>query len=139
MGMFDNVKVDYPLPDTPRNIQKEIFQTKSFGDGFTGGFMDDYTITKDGELVLHASEYEMVPEEERPFYGTAEWDKHPLYQLMGCMKKISTEDKNIEFTGVLNFYTSAGTADSDTWYEYNMTFVNGKIKDVERVYREFGV
>ncbi len=133
MGMYDNVNCEYPLPETNAGMELD-FQTKSFGDGFTGGFMDKYTITTGGELVLHKESWEMVPEEERPYYGKPEWDKNPLFQLMGSMKSIPLGDEVIKYHGTLNIYTVTG----DTWYEYNLKFTDGKVTDIERVYREFG-
>lgn len=43
MGMFDNLKCEYPLPDSV--VQDEIFQTKSLE-----CLLVDYTITADGFL-----------------------------------------------------------------------------------------
>lgn len=139
MGMFDNVKCEYPLPDSAGLPADEIFQTKSFGDGFTGGFLDDYTITKDGKLIWNKKKYEYVEEEDRPYYGKPEWDRHPLYKLIGSMKGISEDDVFKNYTGVLNMYSAVGdTTVSGAWYEYNVVFVDGNVTDVERIRREFG-
>ena len=136
MGMYDNVKCGYPLPEATERIQNDTFQTKNFGDGFTGGFMDDYTITVDGVLILHKKAYEVVPEEERPFYGSPEWDENPLLQICGAMKAISTGDEIIEHHGIVNIYTSDPV--TKEWFEYEIKFTDGKVSDVKRIYREFG-
>ena len=133
MGMYDHVKCEYPLPEAPDNIQKDIFQTKSFGDGFTGGFMDDYTITADGELILHKTVYEVVEEKDRPYYGTPEW-KNPLMQIAGSMKAVSLGDEVIDLHGFVNMYTDVG----GEWFEYELKFTDGKVVEVKRIYREFG-
>lgn len=135
MGMFDNVKCEYPLPDAPHVVQKEVFQTKSFGDGFTGGFMDDYTVTKDGKLIWNKKTYEYVEEEDRPYYGKSEWEKHGLYRLMGSLRSVHEEDIEKDFHGVLNIYTEVGRV----WYEYNIEFTNGKVSRIIQINREFGV
>jgi hypothetical protein len=132
MGMFDDVKCEYPLPDNKHNTKD--FQTKSFGDGFVGGFMDNYTITKEGKLIFHKCSYEAVPEEERPYYGTPEWDNNPILQICGMMKPVDEENVEQEHHGVINIYSSIG----DIWYEYNIKFTDGVVESVERVYREFG-
>jgi hypothetical protein len=133
MGMYDDVKCKYPLPDTPVGMDMN-FQTKDFGDGFTGGFMDNYTITEDGELIFHKEAWELVPEEERPYWGKPEWDKNPLLQLAGSMKTIPLGDEVMDYHGTLNIYTMIGK----TWYEYEFKFTDGKVADVKRINKEFG-
>jgi len=134
MGMYDNVKCEYPLPDTPPEIQKDVFQTKAFGDGFVGGFLDSYTITKEGKLILHKSMWESVPEEERPFYGTPQWDD-PIGQLCGSLKRVPISDDEVNYHGVIRIYT---ITDDMTWYEYEIKFTDGKVSDVKRIYKELG-
>ena len=46
MGMFDELRCEYELPD--KEVQDEVFQTKSLD-----RLMDDYTITREGKLILH--------------------------------------------------------------------------------------
>lgn len=133
MGMFDNVDCKYLLPDKPGAAKD--FQTKSFGDGMVGGFMDDYTINEDGTLVLHRHTYETVPEEERPFYGKPEWDKNPLMQICGMLKSVAVEDEVIEHHGIINIYTNTS---NNEWVEYEIKFTDGKVESAERLYREFG-
>lgn len=138
MGMSDNVKCEYPLPDTPEKIQTGSFQTKSFGDGFTGGFMDNYTITKDGQLILHKEVWEIVPEEERPYYGKPEWNKNTLFQIMGSMKAIPVGDEIVEHHGIISIYDDHADPKSNKWFEYEIKFTDGKVSDIKRIYREFG-
>lgn len=59
MGMFDNLKVECPLPD-PR-FQNNMFQTKDLECG-----LFNYRLTKDGLLVLDAtlSEEFTIPEQQ---------------------------------------------------------------------------
>ena len=135
MGMYDNVKCEYPLPDTPPSIQNGEFQTKAFGDGFIGGFMDNYTITEGGKLILHKEAWEAVPEEDRPYYGKPEWDKNPLLQLAGSMKSVPLGDEIIEHNGVIHIYN----LDSNSvWFEYEIKFTDGIVANVKRLYKEFG-
>jgi hypothetical protein len=53
MGMFDEVRCEYPLPDA--ELQDERFQTKSFY-----RLLENYTITKDGKLVHDSSHWGKV-------------------------------------------------------------------------------
>ena len=131
MGMYDNVKNYYNLPEAPPGI---MFQTKSFGDGFIGGFLDDYTITKEGRLIYHKTTYEVVPEEERPYWGKPEWKKNPLMQVCGSMRALHIDDEDMNFHGVMNIYTMF----KDEWFEYEIKFTDGKVVEAKRIYREFG-
>jgi hypothetical protein len=53
MGMFDEVRCEYPLPDA--ELQDERFQTKNFY-----RLLETFTITKDGELVHDSSHWGKV-------------------------------------------------------------------------------
>ena len=128
MGIFDSVKINYILPDSGDLVGKEVFQTKSFDDSF----MDNYTITEDGKLILHKETWEVVPEEERPYYGKPEWNQNPINQIMGSMKGIPQGDEVVDFHGIVNVYTNIG----DVWYEYNFEFTRGEVSDVKRIYQE---
>lgn len=131
MGMFDNVKCEWPIEEP---VQNEVFQTKSFGDGYVGGFMDDYTITKEGRLIHHKTTYEVVPEEERPYWGKPEWKKNPLMQVCGSMRAVHVEDVDTDYHGDVVIYTIIG----NTWHEYKFRFTDGKVTNVDQVFREFG-
>ena len=49
MGLYDNVRVDAPLPGSPSLSDDEaVFQTKDFEDPC----LNNYRITKDGRLML---------------------------------------------------------------------------------------
>lgn len=64
MGLFDDVKCEYPLHD-PEHQQRE-FQTKDLG-----CLLDRYTITRDGRLVRHAQAGRRGPSRdvEWPIHG----------------------------------------------------------------------
>jgi len=122
MGMFDTIKCEYPLPD--KELQDEDFQTKDLA-----CLLDQYTITKSGELIHHAVRYEEVPDEERAYYGKPEWDTMPLVQLRGCIKTIPTGDVKVSFHGDLKFYTGIGDPNEKDYkfYEYIARFTEGKL------------
>jgi hypothetical protein len=89
MGLFDKLKCLYPLPDP--EVQDQWFQTKSLNK-----LMDRYTITQDGRLILHKVRYELVPEEEREYYGKPEWDEMPLVRLLGMMRSEPVGDIDVQ-------------------------------------------
>jgi len=130
--MFDNLRCEYPLPDP--EVQDEIFQMAHL-DNKTKDmdcFMDNYTITRDGYLILHQVRHEEVPEEERPYFGKPEW-KDPLHQLCGCIRSIPVGDVKIA-TPFIGFYTMVG----GTWYEYEAEFSDGKVSTIRKVESDSG-
>jgi len=65
VGVFDTLKCEYPLPDPAH--QDLGFQTKNLG-----GFLDRYTILRDGRLILHRRPEpgaELDRDIERPVHG----------------------------------------------------------------------
>jgi len=144
MGMYDIIKCKYPLP-IDLDLFEEEFQTKDLDN-----LLDNYTINEKGELILHAVEYKFVPEEERLYYGKPEWDKNFLFQLCGAYKAVSTEDKFIDFTGTINFYSNLSNenlyfinfnertvndkpVDSYSWIEFSAKFENGVVQEIKLV------
>jgi hypothetical protein len=126
MGMFDELICEYPLPDSA--VQNEVFQTKSLD-----CTMDRYTITKDGRLILHKVRYESVPEEERPYYGTPEWDESPFLQVAGSLKSVPVGDVAIPYHGYIRFYTYLGKHPDGESFEYLAKFTNGRLKEIRQV------
>lgn len=123
MGMFDEIYVEYQLPDP--EVQFEVFQTKSFHRA-----MDKYTIDTNGRLIHHMKFYEEVPEEERPYYGKPEWDENPIVQMFGCLNSVSLGDRFMyDFNGEVRFYTYVG-GDCYYWYEYISWFRNGILREL---------
>jgi hypothetical protein len=129
MGMFDEIRCEYPLPDAI--VQDETFQTKSFDRD-----MAHYTITADGRLIHHTVRWESVPEEERPYYGRPEWDK-PFFRVAGSIKTIPTGDSEVPYHGDVYFYTSRGEPQTESfeWFEYQARFTAGKLQWIKRVER----
>ena len=128
MGMYDNIKCDYPLPDT--EVQCEIFQTKDFD-----CLMEDYTITNEGKLIHHTVRIEEVPEQEREYYGKPEWDEKPFVRMFGCIRSIPAGDVEVPFHGDIYFYTYLGDINSNDKerYEYMAGFTRGLLTSIKRV------
>lgn len=126
--MYDNIICEYPLPDI--EVQEEIFQTKTFDDPQ----LDNYIITKEGDLLIEIREYFSIPEEERPFYNQSEWD-NPLFKMVGMFgHKIIGKKHLTQFNGKINFYIGLPYSGKiDQWYEYTATFKNGRLTKLEKV------
>lgn len=105
MGMFDNLRVDSPLPDA--EYQDRTFQTKSLECS-----LSDYTITHDGRLVLRQVEWEETPEQERPYYGTEEWERGGIVRFFGLLREKSAQNVILDdFHGDIIFYATVNAPD----------------------------
>lgn len=128
MGMFDFIKCELKLPF--EEVQDDWFQTKGFDN-----MMHKYTITKDGKLVYHTVRTEYVPDEERPYYGTPEWEQ-PIMRMCGCMRDVPIGDIFVHsFTDSLRFYT---ILNNEWWYECNAKFVKGVVCQLHMEKRPLG-
>jgi hypothetical protein len=128
MGMFDNVKMEYPLPDP--EVQDQTFQTKDLE-----CLLDNYTVTREGHLILHKVRFETVPEEERPGFGKPEWDEAPVFRIIGSLRRVPVGDVEIPHAGCLSIHTSMGSRETGDfrWYEYIMLFTEGRVESIRRV------
>ncbi len=142
MGMYDNVKLENweMLPDPPP--QEIEFQTKSLDNQ-----LHEYTITKDGKLIHHDFDLEVVPDDELPYKD----DPSPFKRMFGCLRHTNERDVEVNLHGIVNFYGDMNTGeimlidpltgkDSEhpgarpEWFEYNAYFIYGKLDKIERVY-----
>jgi len=92
MGLFDTVHCEYPLPDARH--QGLEYQTKDLE-----CLLDNYTITRDGRLVRHASRFGGGPGHD------IEWPLH----------------------GDISIYTSVKGEDP-RWVEYVVRFTHGRVE-----------
>lgn len=105
MGMFDRLKCSYPLPD--EEVQDEYFQTKDLENGLL-----EYEIVEGGWLF-----------KTRDFAEDDSWDTVELEY-----------PEIVRYTGCINFYTFLNHHQiRNTWYEYQAYFVNGKLKNIEKI------
>jgi len=135
MGMFDEILCEWPLPDP--EVQDHVFQTKDLLN-----MLDRYTITKEGRLIWHRTRLENVPEEERPYWGTPDWES-PIMRLAGMYRSVPVGDVDLNHHGYLDFYTSRGKPDTEgdsdyQWYGYRAKFTDGVVVSIERVERGHG-
>ena len=135
MGMFDHVRCLAPLPDGFVGGET-AFQTKDFDCA-----MEQYTITAAGHLVAHRVEWEVCPDEERPNFGTPQWDT-PLGQYAGLLRPAHEFDEALAHTGPVAFYATNvcmsgpdGVATHDDTppvsREYVAEFLDGRLVRIE--------
>lgn len=119
MGIFDVIRFecDFVLPQ----LQGVAFQTKDFYNQ-----NDSYVVTEDGRLMLEKARWHDVPEHERPFFGTKEWDTEPFVRLVGSADKevisrvFITHDDKIDFTGYI-----INLGGKEMFYRFQAGFNNG--------------
>jgi hypothetical protein len=103
MGMFDELRCEADLPSGHPATARD-FQTKSLLK-----CLDNYTITKEGRLILHSCHYESVGETENGFPQ---------------MNRIDTGDVDTEYHGDIRFYTTIG----ETSVDYVARFTHGTLE-----------
>ena len=128
MGMYGEIRCEFPLPESGyRVLPGHTFQTKSLE-----CCLDEYTITADGLLILHKVRGERVPEEERPYYGTPEWE-NPRCRVAGSIRTVSVGDEEVHYHGDVHFYGSFAIQDESrsAWVEYKARFTEGRLSRIE--------
>jgi len=119
MGMFDDLRCEYPLPAPGAN--ELSFQTKDT----PAQWCDLYVIRADG--TLWHEEYET---EDR-----SDPDAEGLEALIGLMTRVNERWVQCEkFTGEIRFYDFINAKDNggkDTaWIEFSSYFINGKLQSL---------
>jgi hypothetical protein len=99
MGMFDELLCEYELPD--KEVQDEVFQTKSLD-----RLMDNYTITREGKIILHRA-----------------WGD----------KDAPVSHLEIPYHGEIRFYTSLGDGRRYKRFEYRARFTSGRLESITRL------
>lgn len=125
MGMFDTIEVNYPLPPGYGEYQDELFQTKDFDNG-----MDKYELTAHGKLIRYYYDYEVVPDEERPYYGTDKWDDS-LFQMVGSLRAVPAGQATLEITKEVCFYT--WDEEKQSLITFRAKMVDGKLQSLSIV------
>lgn len=119
MGMFDCIRFEceFILP----HLQDMSFQTKDFYNN-----LDNYVVTKSGRLLLETEEYNIVPENKRPYFDTEDWDTNPFVQLIGSTDKKIIDIVPIRHSGLINFTGFYLSPDGqDIFYDFQAAFDNG--------------
>ena len=113
MGMFDEVYIDTTMLPETEEVQKILsqanFQTKSLDNDLSEIF-----INPDGSLT-------------RMMYHYEERDESPT--SFSSIRRVDDGEEMLNLTGVIQFYAFA----YDIWYEYEATFVEGKLQKIVKV------
>ena len=94
MGVFDTVNCEFPLFGACKRFQNVDFQTKNLT-----CTLSEYTIKKDGMLVLHKHNF-LLQESDGKIKDGA-----PINEIVGSFKAKKTIHVKYEYTGELEFYS----------------------------------
>ena len=124
--MFDEVYIDTTMLPETEEIQeilsKANFQTKSLDNDLSEVF-----INNDGSLSRMMYHYEEQPE---PEIDKVDDDKYfSKSSFVGGIRRVDDGIEMLNYTGVVLFYAFA----YDVWYEYEATFVDGKLQKIVKV------
>ena len=126
MGMFDEVYIDTTmLPETEEVqevLSKANFQTKSLDNDLSEVF-----INSDGSLSRMMYHYEEQPESEIDKASEESYFSKPSF--VSGIRRVDDGIEMLNYTGVIQFYAFA----YDIWYEYEATFVDGKLQKIVKV------
>lgn len=112
MGMYDELTCKYPLPEEYADMQDREFQTKSLE-----RLLDQYTITREGELWVTLAE--------------REWVEDSNSALGGYFKTLREWDERVEdFHGDLYFYDFRVQDVPQDLVTFRARFTHGKLGDI---------
>lgn len=112
MGMYDDLRCDYPLPADGANALS--YQTKDT----PAQWCELYVIDKDG-FLLH-ERYDVEDRSDPEAVG--------LMALAGCATRVNKRLVSVpEFTGEIRFYD---LPDGGGWIEFSSYFIDGKLQSV---------
>jgi hypothetical protein len=114
MGMFDQIKLEVPLPDTDEVPTDTIFQTKDLE-----CMLDDYVIASDGHLYKEKWDYDWIEDESVAMF------KGRLQKIEGSFRREIVPDHH----GDIPFYHDAlrEIDGKRIWHEYVARFTHGKL------------
>ena len=121
MGLFDYVKVNYPLPGLPEELRNCQFQTKSFDNPY----LETYVIEAGGRLLHY--ETEATPENELPYPDAPIGS---LNSICGIIRPKKEPECLSGFTGAVNFYMKH--------FEYIALYRKGRLLSIDRIQKEGG-
>jgi hypothetical protein len=110
MGMFDNVRCEYPLPVDGAN--EFLFQTKDT----PAQYLDDYEIRADGTLWYEEYDARIEETEDAP--------------LGFWMHRENRRWTPLDFTGELEIHHYECESPFGTYYSFRFWFRDGVVKDL---------
>ncbi len=112
MGVYDNVRCRYPLPDP--EAQPLTFQTKSM----PAPYLEDYEITEDGRLLHLAYDLRCDADAESPADSSRVRENERW--------------EEVECRGQLELHTIGDDSDGNPrWYWYLFWFKEGRVADLQ--------
>jgi hypothetical protein len=118
MGMYDELRCEYPLPVEGAN--QLLFQTKDT----PSQYLDLYVIKADGSLW-----HETYDTEDR-----SDPNATGLEAIFGCATRVNQRLCQVtDFTGEIQFYGTSvdGKWTPENWTEFSAYFVGGSLKHLE--------
>ena len=126
MGLFDEIKCEFPLPDLKPEegwIQTATFQSKSLDPS-----LETYTITKDGRLILNKITWDIISPKDRK-------NNDPFPELTPIANP--PDDIDTEYHGDIIFYTGEKLGEHNyVWHEFKARFTDGKVAWIKRIYQD---
>ena len=120
--MYDIVKCKISIEGMP----EVLFQTRDLK-----CLMNYYTIRTDGKLIHHDVVHQIIPEEQRPLYGTPEWYTEQKARAVGSLKQEHTKNNFVDYEGELIFYVLL----DKEYYEYRAIFRNDVCQEINKINR----
>ncbi len=133
MGLYDSVDLpaELSLPGLDRDLSTVEWQTKSIG----RPALRSFRVTAEGRLLEEAFHTETVPEEERPYYGTEEWEREDgLVRMAGSIRRVHDGWCLRQYHGVVRLVASV---DGD-FLEYEAKFTDGRLVAVRDASSDWG-
>jgi len=130
MGMFDDLRCEYPLPVVGANGL--AYQTKDT----PAQYLDLYEIRSDG--TLWHQEYDIEDHSKLGKWMAENPGKEPseeqinLMNIGGCMTRVNKRWVQEHLTGEIRFYTSLGQKHTG-WIEWSADFVEGKLNQLHLI------
>lgn len=114
MGNFDQIIIEYPLPDF--QAQNMLFQTKSFY-----SLSDSYLVRRDGSLIRK----KRIPQIKEQVEANSSLSKNLLLEK----KFIETDGEFFKYNG--NVIINSGNVEGPI-YEYKLQFLDGVLQQIEK-------
>lgn len=127
MSIQDTIYVYAQIPDMPPAPEHGWYCTSSDLDCRA----NEYAITADGRLIDFKVHYESVPDEERLYYGTPEWDESALTRLAGCIRPVRTAEFDTAYHGDIHFFLG-DIATSGDYSSFVARFTHGQLEYIHR-------
>lgn len=117
MGMFDYIRCERELPDSPPTLEWQTKDTPS-------QYLDVYEIRADGSLW----------QEEYDIEDRSDPNADGILALCGCMTRVNKRWEPCKFTGEIRFYGYEGS-NTARWWEFSAYFIDGQMQSVVTIER----